>query len=302
MQTTILRLATAASIGLLFTSCRKESASSDDDATAAESKSGHVLAVKQHTLPAGTTGTREAVMTLTDAALKITAGPQEMSGTMNQKEVSTETREFISATKVRHILTQKESEGKMTLNGENQPVPSEDAALLNEPVILELNGDTWTASLESGSEPSAAQQTELDALVKASNKDADYHMYGDTPRKPGDKWDVDASKLPGFAEAENLEGTFSVEFVEVKDFQGTACAVLKSTFDIKGKPSEDEESAEMTISIKGTSTVHRSLADMTDLDMQLEGTMSVSGSPNAQVSMEMSGPMTMSQKITLKSP
>ncbi|WP_035613676.1 hypothetical protein, partial [Haloferula sp. BvORR071] len=132
-------------------------------------------------------------------------------------------------------------------------------------------------------------------------KDSELAMYGEAPRKVGEKWNVDPKNLGGFADAKNLTGTFTVEFVEIKDFQGTPCAVLKSQFDVVGQAdSEGGEGPKMTMKLKGEALSHRSLADKEDLEAKITSTMTMDGEAGPGMAMHVEGPFNMTTKTTLK--
>ena len=103
-----------------------------------------------------------------------------------------------------------------------------------------------------------------------------------------------------FGDAENVSGTYSVEFVSVEDFQGMSCAVLKANFEIRGKTGGDGNSAPMDLHFKGQAVSRRSIADMQDIGVEVDGTMTISGSPTPEVELEVKGPTRMVQKITLE--
>jgi hypothetical protein len=233
---------------------------------------------------------------LKDAKMKIEAAGQAMDGTMTRSESSVEKWEHVADNKARRTLESKTVGGTMNVAGQDQPIPEEKDALVGVPVIVELKDGKYSATLESGT--ATPEQTKaLAKLAEAAEKDTEFGMYGDTPRKVGDKWDVDPKSLGAFGDATNLNGTYTIEFVEVKDFQGTPCAVLKSVFDVSGT-TEAEGGSEpaMTVNIKGEAVSHRSLADKADLDSKVTSTMTMEGSPAPQVKMNVEGPFNLHQK------
>jgi hypothetical protein len=260
---------------------------------------GHVLARKGGLPPVGTTLTEATVHEMPDAVLALKMGEQEIPGTMSTKEVSNEVVEGLSPTKVRRILTSKTSENRMVIMEQEQPAPEEGDALQGLPVIIEEKDGKWTATLEEG-KATEEQAEALEELVQEQVDDTDFAIYGDSPRKPGDKWDVDLKTLPTFGGATGMKGSFGVEFVEVKDFKGTPCAVLKFNVDLAGTTVKKGEGPVMNIKLKGEALSHRSLADLVDLDFKLTGTVTVDGSPAPQATMTMTGPMTLTGSATLE--
>lgn len=294
--------------GLLLTSCKEKSESgaaasgTADAPKAAVAKSdGHVLAKKDALPPVGKTRTKEMTMEMKEAALNIEAAGQKMEGTMSRKDTKVETLETLSAGKARRILVSSTGEGTMVMNGQEQPAPEPKDPLVGVPVILELKDGKWTAALESGAATPELEK-ELDKVVKEYTKDDDLAMYGDKPRKPGDKWDVDPKTLSNFGDAQDLTGSFNVEFVEVKEVQGVRCAVLKTLFDVAGDADTDDATGApaMKIKLKGEALVHRSLADLIDVDGKITGNMAIDGTPAPQVNMHAEGPMILTNKASIK--
>jgi hypothetical protein len=301
-----LAIGTLLGAGLALSSCGKKSESGGGTATVEEAKKAdsHVLADKSSgRLPAkGSSYARESSGEMKDAKMNIEAAGQKMDGTMSRSESSVEKWEYLADSKARRTLESKSVTGAMTMAGQDQPIPDEKDALVGVPVIVELKDGKHVASLETGT-PDAEQTKALEKLNKSLEDNSDFAMYGDTPRKVGDKWTVDPKSIGAFGEAENLTGDYTVEFVEIKDFQGTPCAVLKSVFDISGiTEAEGEGEPSMTVKIKGEAVSHRSLADKVDIDAQITTTMTLEGSPAPQVKMNVEGPFTMHQKVSVKKP
>ncbi|RYD17614.1 MAG: hypothetical protein EOP88_25655 [Verrucomicrobiaceae bacterium] len=283
----------------VFASCGKKTTEKSADTPAAEAASDAVVLAKKDFLPpVGSVLTRVSSMSMEDSVLKVQAGPQEMEGTATQKGSSKETIEALSADKVRRVVISKKSGGKMTINGNDQPTGDKTDPLEGKPVLLERKDGKWTAGLESG-EADADQRKSLDKMAEEITRNSDFQMYGDTPRKIGDKWDVDPSKLMSFADSKNLTGSYSVEFVSVEEFQGTKCAVLKATFEMNGEIPSEGEGAPMKMTLKGTAVSKRSIADMLDLDVDVDGTMTVKGSPAPNVNLEVKGPVKITEKNSL---
>ncbi len=293
--------AIAAVLAILSASCDKKTPGAAE--TKAVSNPNEVVLATKHYLPAaGTIATKEMTMTMTGATLKIEASGQTMNGTADQSTKDKETLEVLSKDKVRKTVVSKKTTGKMTINGQDQPTPPQPDPLEGIPVILERSGDKWTAKLESNATADTAQQAALDKMAGEMTKDSDFEMYGDKPRKPGDKWTSDPAKLTMFGDSGDVSGTCSTEFVEIADFQGTRCAVLKSNLEIKGKTGDKGEGDGMNLSFKAEAICHRSIADQVDMAVDVTGSMTVDGAPAPNVTMKMSGPMTMKETTTVKKP
>ena len=164
--------------------------------------------------------------------------------------------------------------------------------------VLQPLGGTWTATLETGA-PTAAQQQALEKVAAEFGGEG-YTLYGDTPRKPGDRWEVDASKLGEFGGLESLAGTFRVEFIEVKEFKGTPCAVLEMKIEISGLATRERSIKPMSMKLKGNAVVHRSLEDLVDLEQLLEGEATIEGEPAPGMSMWTKGPMKVTSQASVQ--
>lgn len=196
-----------AGLFVLFVSCDKTTST----IPAVVADDGTVVLAKRHFLPpAGTTESKEMNMQMPDADLIVMAGGNEIKGIMNRSSLKKETVEVLSQDKVRRLLVSEENTGEMKLNGQVQPNPDKPDALLAVAVILQRKDGAWTARLENGDVPNPDQKKRLDKMTVEANRDSDFEMYGDTPRKPGDKWKVDPAKVLGLLYANNLTGSYTV--------------------------------------------------------------------------------------------
>ncbi|WP_193213624.1 hypothetical protein [Luteolibacter marinus] len=293
-----LTLATWLGVGFLLTSCgeKKEPA-----AAQAPAEEGYVLADNEAVPAPGVIARIESTMTLDEGSMTVSAGGQEMAGTMTRRDSEVKTLEGLPGNKARYLLVEAEATGSMVLNGNERPVPGEPKPLLGLPVMIEQKDGTWTATLESGT-ATPEQEEELAKIAKRNGSRESLTMYGTDPRKPGDRWQVNPADLSSFGSIEAMEGTMELEFVEVTDFQGTPCAVIKSTFEVTGNTPSDGTGNSMKVTFKGDSLIHRSLADLEDIDAKVNGTMTIHGTVGPQAEMHVEGPMTILETITLTKP
>ncbi|MEO5917712.1 MAG: hypothetical protein ABIS50_26005 [Luteolibacter sp.] len=288
-----------AGFALLVTACGKKAVNPPPVQTGAESI---VLAEKHFLPPVGTVVTKETTMKMLNAPMTVKAGPRELEGTATQTTSDKETIETLAKDKVRRVISSRKTTGKMTVNGKDQETPEKEDPLEGIPVIVERKGGKWSATLESGETPTPDQQKGFGKITKEMDRDSDFETYGDAPRKIGDKWSVDPGKLLNFGNAENVTGTYDVELIEVADFQGVRCAVVKAKFDFKGTSESEDGGTPMDMHLVGEAFSHRSIADMIDLDVEVNGTMTISGSPAQNVSIHIEGPTTITEKAFLKKP
>jgi hypothetical protein len=269
-------------------------------AHAAEAE-GHVLAKKNPAVVVGSKLTMATSSLLKDGKYTFTSDGEKIEGTGTVKSEEIVTIECLSPTRFRRIQTTKEENTRMEMLGETVDEPGEAGPLLGVPVILEKQekDGSYTATLEKG-EATEEQKKELKEIAVDAAVEDELVMYGEQPRKPGDKWDVDVTKLSDFFDGEDMRGTMAVEFVEAKEFDGARCAVLKCSFELSGTlKGEDIEDGKMTF--KGTTLLHRSLADHVDLESKTEGRMTVS-TKTEDMPVEMAGPMTVNIRSKLAKP
>ncbi|WP_035609859.1 hypothetical protein [Haloferula sp. BvORR071] len=301
-------------LALLVPACGKKSApplsaATPEEAPAAPApaaantppaSAGYVL-VKKGLLPApGTVRTDKLNYEQPESALAVKRDFKTMKGSSTRKTASTEVIEGLAPGKARRTLTSMTNEERTTYNGQEDIKPDKGDPLQGVPVILEYKDGTWTAELESGT-PDSGQQVALKELLDGYKSETDLVIFGETPRKPGEKWVVDASKVERFCGATGLEGPFSVEFLKVADVNGVPCAVLKTTFNISGKPvGTGDEAKSWKLSFKGNSLIHRSLTDLTDFESKIDCNYTMDGSPGGRgVTMSIDGPLTIQTLSTL---
>lgn len=260
-----------------------------------------VLAKEGFVPPVGTILTRHSGNTIKDAVIRFESAGRKTEGRTSITETREETTEVLSPKRLRRILLNQDYEAKTVIDGADREPRKFPDPLLNIPVILEKSGEKWTATLESGEKPDEPQRKALAKLADVSNTQTNFGMYGGGPHKPGDEWKVDASKV-GFPGMTDLSGEYVIKFVEVKDFQGRKCALLKIAFDSTGKRESDGDGSLMNMHVKADSTGYLSLADLVDLDVQMSGTVTIESPQASQVVAKIEGPMEITQKISIKEP
>jgi len=265
----------------------------------APKEDSYVLARKNALPAAGSTRTQREVMDMDGIGLKLKIGLQSANGTMTQKHAVNEVMEGLGENKARRTLASKTAEDRMVVNTMEYPSPDEADPLQGIPVIVEHKDGAWSAVLESGT-PTEEQEQALGKVVEDLGEDPDFAMFGDTPRKPGDKWEVDPKNLDGLGGAKDLTGSFTVEFVEVKEFRGIPCAVLKQTFDLLGVAPPEGQMPVMDMSLKGEGLSHRSLADFYEVEGTMTIAVTIEGSPEPGTTMKIEGPMTVTREATLE--
>jgi len=257
----------------------------------------YVLAKKDYVPPVGSVLETDESMNLKEGKMQMNLQGQPMDGVMSITESATEKVEVLAADKLRYTLIKSANQQKMVMMGQAMPAENKAKAIVGKAIILTRKDGKWSGALEEG-KATAEETLEIKGVVEKNNNRSDFKIYGDAPRKVGDEWEVDGSDLMGFDE---LEGKVKVKFVKVEKLNGTDCAVLDCSFEVKGYP-EEVQGAEMGVS--GKVMVHRSLKDMIDVSTKFNGTMAMNGNmepqPGMKIGMKMKGAMVMqsSTKVT----
>ena len=253
--------------------------------------------------PAGLVAVETGTNEMKDMPMTIAMQGQDLSGTMTQKAVTTETTTYQGPDKFTKELNSSVIEGSVTMNGQANPTPNPPNPLEKVPVTFERKDGKWVPSLANGDKLTDLQSKALTSGGADKPFEADAAMYGTDPHKVGDKWDVDATKMPTFGSLSKVTGTMKCELVEVKEVQGMKAAVIKLSFDISGAPDTGAEGGpEIKIHMTGEGTTTRSLDYAIDLESTLKAQMDMKGTVAPGVEMKVSGPMTMSRSITVKKP
>jgi hypothetical protein len=258
-----------------------------------------VLAKEGFVPPVGTILTKRSGTTMKDSVIRFESAGRKSEGRTSITETSEETTEVLSPTRIRRILLNKNHEEKTTINGADQEPTKIPDPLFNIPVFLDKSGGKWAATLASGEKPDELQQKALAKLAGEFNSERNFALYGGGVHKPGDEWKVDGSKV-GYTGMTDLSGEYVVKFVEVREFQGKKCAVLKIEIDTKGKREPEGNGQPLNMHVKADSTVFLSINDLVDLDGEISGTITSEGSLPHHVLLKIEGPMELSQQISIK--
>jgi len=248
----------------------------------------------------GTVITENETMGLNNCAIVMEMQGQKVNGSMSRNGEKIRVVTFDSDTQITVEVKKNSSSGGMTMMGQKQPIKEELEPLHGQTVILTKADGTWTGKLKEG-EATDEQKKRIAKIAKNYNGAGnDAQIYGKTPRKIGDTWNVDPSKIDSFgADGEDLEGTFKVTFKGIEKFQGEDCAVLVADIDVTG-PTGDGDAK---MNLKGKARILRSLKNLVDLENKMEGKMKMSGTINQGAgTMKMEGPMIMSAKTLVKAP
>ena len=270
-------------------------------ARAEADEKGYILAKKGHLPAAGIVRSERIVSDLVEAAVEIKAEMRTVPGSYNHKISANVVTEGLAPGKARRTLTSKVTEERFLIHRSEQVSPEESDPLQGLPVIVEYKDGGWTAVLEAG-EPDPAQKTALAEMVDELKTDPDVAVYGETPRKPGERWNVDLKTVAQFAGVKSPTGSLAVEFVEVKEIGGINCAVLKTSFDLQGDSITKDKELGMKKKLKGEATIQRSLADFADMEMKAACKFTGEGEISAGATMKIEGPLSVELTATREKP
>ena len=243
----------------------------------------YVLAKKGHPLPLKERFKVSQLMSMGNGKLKVSFSGQEMTGTVSTSKQAELVYDFLSEDKIRVNYEKGRDLKKSSMMGQEQDEekihPAEGTTIL-----LEKKEGKWVGKLEAGKVDAVGQEEfdeAVEKLEKEFNIDEASTMYGSEPRKIGESWDVDPSLMPGMDDFEVKGGNLTMTFLEVKQFQGELCAVLKTTFVIDAEMTEDKMEG-MAAKITGDGRIVRSLTHLTDYKFVGEMRMAISGDMEIQ--------------------
>lgn len=245
--------------------------------TQAAETEAYILAKKDQPAIVGSKLTVETISDFKDSKYVVEVEDEKVEGKGSFKKEEIVVTECLSPSRYRQIQTKDETLHRAEIGDEMMDLPTQPGCLTGAAVILEKNekDGSFTATLEKG-DATQDQKERLVELGKEASRRDDLIMFGEQARKPGDKWDVDVTKLSSFADGKDLRGTMTVEFTEVKEIGGSRCAVLKCIFDITGSiRTGGMEDGKMAM--KGEEISQRSLVDLVKLESKCTGKITMIG-------------------------
>lgn len=293
---------------LLIGACKSttsESSDGDEKGTGKENaapvdpmKAAHVLYSPDYEFPVGSVLTSIDTMQMANSKVMMTMGGRDIEGSSDRSGTKKTVTTITGENTVEVSFVEEKSEGSMTVMGQKRQQPAESGVLVGKTIIFTKKDGKWDGAFKNA-EATEEQKKKLAKKVKSRNNPDEAAILGETPRKVGDSWDVDVSKLSSFGEGDAPpKGTFKVTFKGIEEYQGLSCAVLVADIDVTGTSDDG-----MSIRLKGISTVHHSLKYRSSLQNKLEGTMTISGKvQDGAIDLKMEGPTTMHDKIQLKLP
>lgn len=261
----------------------------------------YILATERQVIVAGQTYEESDVMQMKDGKFTVTTPQGEMEGTINVTQTKSMRAKAETAEKLKILIAKDETVQTMTLNGQENAPDTKVKPLVGVPVTATLAGGKWTAVRDDGAEPTEEEAKELKKIGKKLSGDLVRKMYGTEPRKPGEKWSVDAADTI-FADEDDTKdakGKVELTFDKVEDYQGEKCAFLSGTINVSGKPGDAAEDADAKLSMSGKISIIRALDLQTDLSADMKATMDMQMDLPNGATMKMLGPMTLKSEAKI---
>lgn len=292
-------------LGACKESTKKDSTGSSGSSSGGESSAsatkdpatdGYVLYSEESKLPDGAIVIETKSMKMKDGTLLIDMGAQKIEGSSsmhsNKKEITT----YVSKDERKLQIVEDHLDQVMKIQGREMKQPRKSEKLVGKTLLLSKKDGKWSAALDGGGS-SAGMESEISKEAKKTNSPDDKYIAGTTPRKVGDTWEVDVTKLSSFQEGDSpATGTFKVTFKGIEEHDGHKCAVLVTDMDINS-----EHGKGMNMNLKGTMTTYRSLKHLINLKSTGNATMTMKGDiPNGKMNME--GPMEINETREIKLP
>lgn len=232
--------------------------------------------------------------------LRIGSGEQAIGGTGAFGFLESVEREFNIPTRQETQVLNSTTQGSLAILGPAQQT-MEGGALLGKKLLGKREQDHWTFVFKDV-KPSPEEQKALDDFGKRSDLLAFWpYFYGSQPRRKGETWKADTTALTKETKdktAPTIELTFTL--VDVADHNGVRCAHLSFTGFLKAAFGANNGSS-LKLDVQGD--IWRDIRDLVDVDMNLQGTFSLTGLPAGKANVpegstvEVSAPFTLARTV-----
>ena len=251
-------------------SCKKSPApavSDKKDAVAEQLfKQPHILYSRDCLVPAGATVATKEVRNLSNATLEMSIQGQTIKGIMAKRYEHAYTASYLSDSSMRLQYQEDKVSGRAIVNGKPAPQPNESLSLHKKTIIFNRAGDSWSGTLEDGV-PTTDQKKRIEELARHLNATNYKVLFGEFPRKVGDSWDIEATKLDSYmGSLKEMQGLCKVRFQSLRKHQGHDCAVIVTRFNLTG-----EEPEGMEMQLVGRAVTLISLDYLLPLSMEMKG-------------------------------
>jgi len=254
----------------------------------AVAEKSYVLYKSAQPLPSGIIFKTEQTYNM-QLKFKVKAEDKVMEGSMVMSQIEKKRRDIMDSGSFREQIIKAVETAEMTMAGQAQPKATKVKPLNGKTVLYKKQEDgKWSVKLQ-GSDPTEKQKEEIKKLVTKINDPMEKDIVGTKPRKVGDTWEVDASKVKGFLseDSKDVKGKFKATFVKIEPYHGEKCAVINYHFNIKGTQKDGS-----VMSMKADVVEYRSLKWAVAVKFSLKGEMS---KENPAIGMTGSGPISMEE-------
>lgn len=254
----------------------------------------YVLYKKGFVAPVGTVVESKTESVFKDMKMKMSAQGMQMDGTMSQSSTKIENLTVISPTVVEYTFISNKEEASMVMNGQENKMPGKPKPLEGKPLIFELKAGEWNVRAK-GDPLSEVDKIEAKKLISPITNSGIY--YGAKSREVGETWlatEEGVKELLGDSKITKSDIKLTIKEILEKD--GLKCAKIEMLIDVEGI----QKDSGMTLGMKGSAEVYRSLKYLTDIEVKADVTMLASGKAGAGASMNMSGAGTILETNSVK--
>lgn len=289
-------------VGLLMVSCKRQPMISETPPNGVGSETEpdtkeYVLANEDLSHLVGKSLDEVSTEHIYEAVLAIKSGNSKpIPGSIDTATSRRTWTQYLAPDKVVQTFISEKSRTSEGIAGPMETGPTKDSPMSGKTVSILKEEGHWTATLSEEEATGEIQKT-LDTISNTFNRNDDLLLYGSQPRRVGDEWEADFRSMGGDT-AES--GTVKVRFVRTEEFQGEHCGVFVVDIDLKGK----RRDGVFTMDKKGTAEIKRSLDNLVDLSLVLNGTVEMERSPQSGIVITGSGKqkVEITRKLVLPEP
>jgi len=302
MKYTFRIFLTALGLMFLLSTCGdKPSASNKDEADGVAQDLHdvpHILSSQDWLIPAGATASTKETRLILNASIDANLRDQKISGLMTKEFKRAYVSDYISDTSIRMEFKKDEITGRAIVNGRPAPQPNEKGPLHRQTMMFTKSDGNWQGVID-GAEANPDQRNHIDELARQIAGFNNRVIFGRSPRKLSDTWEVDPAKLNSYAGGlEEMNGTFKVFFRSLVKHQGYDCAEILTSFNLLGRELQGKE-----MQLIGKSIMLQSLDYQIPLRMEMKGEIMMSNPVmNGLGDMRTKGPIELIRETTFVLP
>ena len=173
-------------------------------------------------------------------------------------------------------------------------------SLLGKEITLRKMKGTWVPSIkDEKSNPEAI--AELEEWQSIFSLQKSYEMFGDTPRKVGDKWQIKTSALPSTKALEGKKDELlTISFERMTVIDGVKCAVFVIPFKLDLNQEGEEDN--LVNLIEGTVKMYRSTEYCINMKVKFDASVKLTHGKKGEMQVVSEGLVSFGQTRTLELP